>query len=243
MVNWLNSIRQEVVVGVLASLILVALSWAIAPLRRRLASSWGRSLAFLADARLGRRLRRAGVTNFYVGRSDWVRHRIPPGMADYLQQAARSVDIACYWMAQGTLEGIPEECSRLAERGVRVKIVMVDPTGPLPDLVARDLGLEGSAVRSHLQNSLSTLRAVRSSMSEVGRAHFAVELSKSIPQAAVIAIDLGEPSARIQLEFRPYLAARLNSFSMELTAESHGLLFQICADAWSKYFRDSTPSV
>lgn len=230
---------KDFIVGLVAAIGVALLGVFASPVRTRLVTRMKLVLARRRVMKFSTRMYRQGVANFYVGRDDWLRHRQPPDLSDYLRVATSSVEIACYWMAQGTIEGIPRVCGELAEQGIRIEIVMISPDGPMADVLTSDLEIPPEVIRHNVRAGLNHLAEVRAGLSSDARKRFHVKVSRTLPQAAVILIDAGQPSGRLQLEFRPYRAPRWKSFSIELTADTQGALYKLLEGSWSTYFRDA----
>lgn len=226
----------EVLVGIISALVLAILGYIAVKTRGRIKTMWA---GFQTGRQFGRRAARAGLSNFYVGRADWTRYRKPAQLTEYLDQANTSVRIVCYWMAQGTIEGVPQTCGELAERGVDVEISMIDPFGHLPEVLAPDLEMSPQAIRSQVRGSLEKFKSVRAGLDPDAASRLRVKVSDSLPQAAVIMLDSGTPTGRIQLEFRPYRSPRSDSFSFELTPTNDGGLYSTIEAAWGRYLRDA----
>lgn len=229
---------SDIIVGVISTavvslfLFIVARSWS----RVRRAAIAQHTLAQLG---FGRRMVKAGVSNFYVGRDEWLRFRRPPKLGDYLRRAKSSVRIACYWLAQGSLEGVQRVYAELAERGVLVEVVMIDPRGPLPQVLAKDVETSADDIRRNVETALRGLEVLRASLSEPARQRLRIGVSSTLPQAAVILIDAGLPSSVLQLEFRPYRAPRIGSFSLEFGRSGGGPLHMALVESWMSYFHDA----
>ncbi|MBT1091604.1 hypothetical protein [Streptomyces sp. Tu102] len=231
---------NELVIGIVSAVVLSILGFIVARTRVRVTSRVRRRLALRQAQRFSLRMFSEGVSNFYVGRDEWLRYRTPSSLADYLRQARNSVQIACYWMAQGTLEGIPRVFAELAERGVIVEITMISPNSVLPEALSKDLEMSADAIRHHVNHGLGALGGLKLTLSENGKRNLRIKTSATLPQAAVILIDADSPPGKIQLEFRPYRAPRWNSFSIEVSEVGSARLYGTLKSSWQDFFRDAT---
>lgn len=230
---------REILVGVISAAVLALIGFLVAKFRRQISNRIHRSLQRRRAAEFSVRMVNEGVSNFYVGREDWTRYRTPPNLGDYIRQAKHSVQIACYWMAQGTLEGTHRVCAELAEQKVAVEIVMIDPDSTIPDVLQYDLDMSPETIRQHVRAAIEALQRLKATLSSATQDRFSIKVSPTLPQAAVILLDGGTATSRIQLEFRPYRESRSNSFSLELTSTKEGRLYSTVEKAWLSYFRDS----
>lgn len=231
---------QDIVVGVISASVLTVLGFVVTRLRRRILDGARAFMNRRRVARFGTRMLSEGISNFYVGREDWLRYRRPPSLGDYLRQATKSVQIVCYWMAQGTLEGIPRVCAGLAEQGVAVEIVMIDPDSTVADTLQFDLEIRPDVIRQHVRAGLERLQQLRETLSAAGRERFLIKVSPTLPQAAVIVLDGGTPHGKAQMEFRPYREPRANSFSLELSAKKSARLYAVVERSLQSYFADAS---
>ena len=230
---------REVTIGIISAATLAAVTFLATKFRAKISTRVHNFFIRRRKSEFSYRMLAEGVSNFYVGRDDWSKYRIPAGLGDYIGQAKKSVQIACYWMAQGTIEGIPRICAELAERGIYVEIVMIDPNGSIPDVLQYDLETRPDTIRQHVRAGLETLQRLRSTLSAVGQEQFVIKVSPTLPQAAVILLDRGTATSKIQLEFRPYKESRSNSFSIEVSAAEEGRLYTRLEKSWSAYFKDA----
>ena len=231
---------NEILVGVISAAIIGALGFLMAKFRKQISTRIQRSLQRRRAAEFSVRMLKEGVSNFYVGREDWTRYRNPPSLGNYIRQAKHSVQIACYWMAQGTLEGTHRVCAELAEQKVAIEIVMIDPDSCIPEVLQYDLDMTPEAIRQQVWVAIEGLRRLKSALSSAAQDRFSIKFSPTLPQAAVILLDGGTATSKIQLELRPYRESRSNSFSLELTSTNEGRLYSTVERAWLNYFKDST---
>lgn len=230
---------RELLVAIVVALFMAGIGIAIGRLRariraRRAQRKTDRDLSVFASRMLD-----SGVSNFYVGREDWARYRTPPDLGDYLMEAKHSIDIACYWMAQGVLSGIPQTLGRAAEAGRTVRVVTLDPSGPSVLALSIELGVPAPDIRRNIRTTHQTLREVRAQLSSTGQEHFEICTTRILPQAAVILLDRGHETSVVQLEFRPYRTARAHSFSIELRNRKGASLHALLDESWTSFFSDS----
>lgn len=185
------------------------------------------------------RIRKSGITNFYVGRSDWIKYRKPDQLREYLLSATRSVQIATYWLAQGTIEGIQESYLELVKKGIRVDIVMIASNEHLVKTLSEDLHISTEIIKKNIENAYTQLCQLKERMPDDEKILFRIGITPALPQAAVIMIDAKTPVSKIQLEFRPYRTARSSSFSIELKANKNAYLHQQLEAAWEQFFADA----
>jgi hypothetical protein len=230
---------REILVGIISAAVLALVGFLVAKFRRQISSRIQRSLQHRRAAAFSVRMVKEGVSNFYVGREDWTRYRNPPSLGDYIRQAKHSVQIACYWMAQGTLEGTHRVCAELAEQKVAIEIVMIDPDSAIPDILQYDLDMSPETIRQHVRAAIEGLQRLKSTLSSATQDRFSIKVSRTLPQAAAILLDGGTATSKIQLELRPYRESRSHSFSLELTSTNESRLYSTVERAWLLYFRDS----
>jgi hypothetical protein len=231
---------REILVGIISAVILALIGFLMTKFRKQISTRIQRSLQRRKAAEFSVRMLKEGVSNFYVGREDWTRYRNPPSLGNYIRQANHSVQIACYWMAQGTLEGTHRVCAELAEQKVAIEIVMIDPDSFIPEILQYDLDMTPEAIRQQVRTAIEGLQRLKSILSSAAQERFSIKVSPTLPQAAVILLDGGTATSKIQLELRPYRESRSNSFSLELTSTAQGRLYTTVERAWLSYFRDST---
>jgi len=236
----MDPVTLAIVEGIISALIVSGGGFLIIRSRSRLRA---RRELVKVHKELAERLLSSGVSNFYVGRQDWHRYRRPPALDAYLRQASESVQIASFWMAQGSIEGIPKVCRDLATQGRRIEIVLINPNGPLPEILSRDLELPAETIRAQVLSSLDSLKRLQDGLASADMPNFNVKVSDSLPQAAVILLDAGRPTGKIQLELRPYRAARSDSFSIEVCGDADAQLYKILRESWVKFFQDAQPVV
>lgn len=227
---------SQIVVSIISALVLSLLGYCVVKMRKKIREVW---LGFCTSRHFLKRIVKTGFTNFYVGRDEWLKYRTPPRLPDYIRQAKHSVKIVCYWMAQGTLEGIPKICADLAQNGINVEIAMIDPNSSLPLILSSDMQMSHEAIRSHIQTSLEQFAAIREELDLPVRERYIIKVSPSVPQAAIILLDSGKESGRIQMEFRLYRSPRSDSFSIELSASSKSKLYFMVERAWLGYLKDA----
>lgn len=230
---------REILVGIISAAVLALIGFLATKFRRQISSKIHRSLQRRRAAEFSVRMVKEGVSNFYVGREDWTRYRNPPNLGDYIRQARHSVQIACYWMAQGTLEGTHRVCAELAEQKVAIEIVMIDPDSAIPDVLQYDLDSSPETIRQHVRAAIVNLQRLKATLSSETQDRFSIKVSGTLPQAAAILLDGGTETSKLQLELRPYRESRSNSFSLELTSTTEGRLYSTVERAWLCYFRDS----
>lgn len=232
----INLTLNEIIIGIIAAVVVTIISIIVVRLRNRIQEF----LHGLKETiRFANRISRNGLNNFYVGRDDWTHYRNPPNLSQYLKQAKVSIKIACYWMAQGTIEGIPKVCSELAESGIDIEIVIIEPKSTLPKILSLDLHIPENEIRSQVKMTLQNLNRVKNKLSENAKNRFKVKVSNSLPQAAIIMIDPCSTAGKIQLEFRPYNTPRWQSFSIELKSGKLANLYNIVEKACLSFFSDA----
>ena len=185
------------------------------------------------------RIKQSGITNFYVGRDEWQLYRNPPRLADYLMTATKSVKIATYWLAQGSIEGVLNIYKNLIEAGIAVEVVTINPTDSIASTLAHDVNETANNIMIYVHLALEKLLDLKSNMSPDKQDLFSVCISNVIPQAAVIFLDSGTENGRIQLEFRPYGVPRNDSFSMEISYKKDARLYNLLEKSWNKFFEDA----
>lgn len=227
--------RDEIIIGIIVALagaLLIKLWNSIIPWLKRI-------FMFSSKKYYLNRMRQSGITNFYVGRSEWIIYRDPAELREYLWSATKSVQIATYWLAQGTIEGIQDSYLELTKKGVRVDIVMIDPNEHMINILSEDMHIRPEIIRQNIENAYNQLCNLKEKLSDNEKSLLRIGLSSALPQAAVIMIDAKTNNSKIQLEFRPYRAARNNSFSIELKANSNANLHNQLEEAWEHYFEDA----
>lgn len=185
------------------------------------------------------RIRKSGITNFYVGRDDWIKYRKPAQLREYLLSATRSVQIATYWLAQGTIEGIQESYLELVRKGIQVDIVMIAPNEHIVNVLSEDIHISTEIIKESIENAYIQLCQLKESMPDNEKRLFRIGVTSALPQAAVIMIDARTSKSKIQLEFRPYRTARSNSFSIELKADQNAYLHHQLEESWGHFFEDA----
>lgn len=230
---------KELIVGIAAALIVAGLGFIGGRARGRIEQRANERRLLRDLGAFGTRMLDAGVTNFYIGRDDWARYREPADLGAYLRQAEHSVEIACYWMAQGVLAGIPSVLADIAEAGRNVRVVTLDPGSRLIDLLTVDLEMPANDIRQNVRNTQKALRSVKSNLSTGARTRFHICTTPVLPQAAVILLDRNHQTSILQLEFRPYRTARAHSFAMELKARDGAKLHAELQRSWIRFFDDA----
>lgn len=238
---WANLTLQEVTVGIIGALVVAGLGYLAGVLRSRIRQRAVRRQSQRELSAFGERMLSAGASNFYSGRDDWARYRRPADLGAYLRTAQHSVDIACYWMAQGVLSGIPRVLGDLAEQGLSVRVVTIDPKGPAVNCLTSDLELSSADIRKNVRQTIVSLLDVKSQLSQQAKPRFQIGTTQIVPQAAVILLDCGRDSCVLQLEFRPYRTPRSHSFSLEFRRRDSGVLERSLEASWTKFFDDSRP--
>jgi len=185
----------------------------------------------------------AGITNFYVGRDEWQMYRDPPRLSDYLLTAQKSVKIATYWLAQGSIEGVINIYQKLIDRGVSVEVVTIEPADDIAKTLSRDVNEMPESIKTYVTLALNKLNHLRNELPEDKKELFSVRVSKVIPQAAVIFMDGGTPNGKIQLEFRPYGVPRNDSFSIEVSSAKNAKLYDLLEESWERFFDDAEPFI
>ena len=185
------------------------------------------------------RIKSAGVTNFYVSRDEWQQYRNPPRLVDYLMTAKKSVKIATYWLAQGSIEGVLGIYKKLLDRGITVEVVTIMPIDSIANTLAMDVNESPSTIKTYVSLALDKLVGLKKQLNPEVSELFSVCTSRVIPQAAVIFLDGETKDGRIQLEFRPYGLPRNDSFSMEVSCRENAKLYMILEKSWNKFFNDA----
>ncbi|TQM82828.1 hypothetical protein FHX81_5239 [Saccharothrix saharensis] len=168
------------------------------------------------------RMTRAGLSNFYASRADYGRYRNAARLSDYLAFARNRVLISAYWMAQGAeMEGVVDEIELLVRGPNKISfdIAIVDPTADYVDALARHLNVEREYLVSRVQGTLSSLWALRAKLAPDERQRFRVLVHRTVPMASLIALDPDSDSGRVQIDIKPYRAARQDSVSFEFAGK------------------------
>ena len=226
-------------IGVLASIIAAAIVYFIAWSKGYVSGSW---ILFLCLVKLQKRLKSAGLTNFFSSRSDFGRYRGAPRLIDYLSLAKESVDVAAYWMAHGNeAEGIADGIAKLVQppQKIKVTIAIIDPTAIYIDELASYLNIEAKELKLRIESSLNNLYKAREKLSIEEKNRFRIKVYKTIPIASVIMIDGETNYGRIQLDFRPYKVPRHYSFAFEFSGRGN-YLYDLCRNAWKKLIDDAS---
>lgn len=226
----------EIVCGVIASIVFAILVW----LRKLLIRIFKRVFCSLNKDYYLNRIKRSGITNFYFGRNEWIMYREPAQLKDYLHSAKKSVQIATYWLAQGTIEGIQDVYLELVQKEILLNIVLIEPSECMTRVLSQDIHVDAEIIEQNIKTAYRHLQKLRNSLNEDKKHFFKIGVSAALPQAAVIMIDAKTADSKIQLEFRPYRAARINSFSIELKAGKNTKLHGQLEESWGKYFEDAT---
>jgi hypothetical protein len=188
-----------------------------------------------------RRLRAAGLSNFYGSRADYAKYRNAPNLIDYLRTAKYSIVVAGYWMAHGNeAEAIANDIAELVRRpGNRdVTIAIIDPTGPCVSELANYLAMGQDELVSRIQSTLVNLYEARSRLLPEEQHRLKIKVYATIPIASVIILDGSLPQGRIQLDLKPYRVPRHFSFAFEITGPGHPL-YELCAKAWGSLVADA----
>ena len=236
---WANLTLEDVIVGIVGALVVAGLGYLAGVLRSRIRQRKMRRQSQREFSAFGERMLMGGVSNFYSGRDDWARYRRPAELGAYLRTAQHSVDLACYWMAQGVLSGIPRVLGELAEQGLNVRVVTIDPRGPAVSCLTSDLELGTADIRMNVRQTITGLQEVKSGLSRQAKSRFLICTTRVLPQAAVILLDSGRDSCVLQLEFRPYRTPRSHSFSLEFRRREAAALQRSLEASWTKFFNDS----
>lgn len=213
--------------GVLATIIVLVTGWIWREVRKR-RQPVRRSRA------LARRLVKAGVSNFYASRADYVQYRGAPTLTAYLRTASKTIDIAAYWMASGNeAENIAHEICSLVEtkRELRARVAIIDPTSDYLGALADYLGIPPIQLQQRLTASLTLLDEARSRLGEAARRRLELKVYRTLPVSSVVMLDVAEPNGRIQLDLKAFRAPRSSSFGLEIV--SGGELFNVCRQAWT----------
>ena len=235
-IDFFSMHSTEIVIGLISSIVFAIIAIFYKSIKAKIKDLF---ILMGSKKKLCKRILNAGISNFYVGRNEWLLYRNPPNLTDYLLTATKSVQIATYWLAQGTIEGVQSAYIDLASRGIVVDIVMIDSMGGLPSILSSDIKTPPEVIKQNVENSLSALNTLRDGMPPETRRYFRIGVSKSLPQAAAILIDAGEKTSKLQLEFRPHGLPRSKSFSLELVPQSKESLHTILELAWRSFFDDA----
>lgn len=115
-----------------------------------------------------RRLKIAGLTNFYASRTDYEKYRGAPRLIDYLNLASESIEIAAYWMAHGNeAEGIAEDISKLVKppREINVTIAIIHPKSIYLDELANYININSKELKMRIESSLMNLYKAKEKLS------------------------------------------------------------------------------
>lgn len=207
----IGDLSFEIIVG----LIVAALVATCAYLGRRLAAT---RAALSADRKLHRRLRDAGLSNFYASRAEYSLYRGAPTLLDYLSRARTRAVVAGYWMSQGSeMEGVAAGLGGLlrSNPNIRIDIVVVDPTAPYIGAVASHMRMTKAEVVGRVRGTLRELAAMSSGLGPAEASRFTIGLHTSYPISSIIALDPENSDAKIQVDFKPYGTPRSRSFTFE----------------------------
>lgn len=219
----------------IAAALIIALLLRSRPLANRILAAISRDFSF------GRRIRRSGISNFYSSREEYALYRGATRLRDYLALAKKTINIAAYWMAYGTeMENIASFVAQMTKspKSVKVTIATVDPTGSYIDPLAKYLDMSRDELVLRICASLAKLWEARESLSDEEKQKFSLKVYDTVPIASVIMLDVADPTGRIQIDLKPYKAARQNSFSIELQGEDTHL-FRVCRKAWTQLLEDA----
>jgi hypothetical protein len=224
--------------GVASSVIAAILVALFARSRGWLSFSWR---SYSRRHSLYKRMERAGVTNFYASRDDFVKHRGAPRLLDYLSLARKSIGIAAYWMAHGVeMEGIAQGLAEMTRspRNLQISVAIINPTAPYIGALASYLNMESRELIVRAQSSLDKLWEAREHLSPEERARFRLRVYDTPPIASVIILDAEESDGRVQIDIKAYKTPRHDSFAFELQREGH-YLYELCRDAWLRLIEEA----
>lgn len=225
-------------IGVMISVIATGIVSLIAWSKGVVAFEWA---SFLRSVKLQKRLRSAGLSNFYASRSDFVRYRKAPKLTDFLSLAEKSIDIAAYWMAHGNeAEGIAEHIAKLVQppKKIRATVAIIDPKSVYIEELACYLDMKPSELKSRIESSLNNLYEAKRKLSAEDQKRFKIKIYHTIPIASVIMIDEGSEDGRIQLDFKPYKVPRDYSFAFQFSGRGK-YLYDLCRNAWKRLIDDA----
>lgn len=225
-------------ITVIGSLTAAGIIYLIARSKGLITFSWA---SFIRSVKLQKRLRSAGLSNFYASRSDFVRYREAPKLTDFLSSAEESIDIAAYWMAHGNeAEGIAEHIAKLVQppKKIRATVAIIDPKSVYIEELACYLDMKPSELKSRIESSLNNLYEAKRKLSAEDQKRFKIKIYHTIPIASVIMIDEGSKDGRIQLDFKPYKVPRDYSFAFQFSGRGN-YLYDLCRNAWKRLIDDA----
>jgi hypothetical protein len=177
----------------------------------------------LSTVRLGvtvaPRMRRAGVSNIFASRAEYVRNRTPSSATEYMGTAKHEVVYVGFWLAQaGEIEPLHRALRSLLDRSVRVTLVLLDAELPEAqcERVAAVLDLSAAGLRDRLQNAWGDLMAFRRGLPANVASRLTLRGHGEHLQASAFIFDRGHPTAKTLVDFKLYGMGRQDSFGIEL---------------------------
>lgn len=204
------------IAGVLASLLAAFLVFVIVQIRTQASLSW---VTFRAFWQLSRRLRQAGVVNFFSGRSDYYNFRKERTISEYILTAQKSLVYVGFWLAQGVeIDDAPNALGRLLRQGCTVELVLLDQE--LDDAVVEPLSaylsVAPAALRARIAGSWAAFTAMREQLPGELRPFLILRTHRDILTSSAFIFDYGAASAKTLIDVKFFGMGREQCLGIEL---------------------------
>jgi hypothetical protein len=208
-------------IGVASSLVATIVIAAGLALRARLPLWRTLRLAFGVTPRLAR----AGVSNVFPSRDDYVRYRKQRSATEYMQTAERQLTYVGYWLAQASeIEKLNTTILGLLGRGVDVTLVLLDEALPAPELgkIADVLGLPSSGLASRLETAWQEMTRLKAGIPVGMSGSLVLRRHRCHLSASAFLFDRGASSAKTLIDIKLYGVGRQGTVGVELQPPPKG---------------------
>jgi hypothetical protein len=220
--------------GVLASLVAAAILALFAVLRARVRPYSSLRLAFTVLPRMSR----AGITNVFASRDEYVRRPGAPTVAQYMETAEASLVYVGFWLAQASeIEDLRRTLRALLDRRVRVSLVLLNAEldEAQAEKVAAVLALDVDRLRSRLRDAWTAITAFRAALPDDVRPRLTLRSHEEHLQASAFLFDRGRDSAKTLMDVKLYGIGRQGSLGLELrpTVSGGSTLYERVTDSFA----------
>lgn len=229
---------SNIIQGIIASIIALV----IVTLATRIALGFSNIPGVKVTFRLVKDFFSSGGLNFFSNREAYTRHKDHGSADSYItQQTKAEIIYVGFYLAQSCDIGNILNCLvSLANKGISVKVVLLDPSSPNISATADFFMINKEHLVSCINETKNKLlRARRTSVSQDNKKKLSVYLhNKSITASAFIIDGTMPKVGRILLDHKLYGVPRENSYGIEL--RSNGNLYRSVLDSYMKILDDST---
>jgi hypothetical protein len=170
--------------------------------------------------KFARRMRKAGVLNFFCNRQEYGTLRQGRSLSDYLLLAHREFIYVGFYLAGATDRArVDDALKALLRKGCRVELVLLD--SDLQDELLHGtedfLAIARGTLRGLLQHAISHFQQFAATLSADDRRRFIVRRHRAMLSSSAFLVDYDDPGGRVLVDTKIHGAGRDFAYAMEFT--------------------------